>query len=364
MLHLNGSYGEGGGQILRTSLSLAALLGDAVRITDIRAGRTKPGLRPQHLMAVKALAHITRAEVEGADLGSRELTFRPRAIQAGNYFFDVAEKTGSAGSVTLVAQALLPPLLAARGPTTVTIRGGTHVAWSPPAHYVQAVFLPALAELGVTATLTLTRWGWYPRGGGEVQLRVQPAPELSSRTWTAPADPQDFQALSAASRVPAHVIQRQARRLKERLGAGLPVEEVEAAALDPGSFVFLWGPRAGFEALGARGKPAEKVADEAAEQFLRFQKRGAAIDRHLADQVLLYLARAPGPSKFTTSEITQHLLTNIWVIEQFLGAIFQVRGNPGEPGEISCKGQEISGSAGGGAQTAGPSSAPNAPASN
>jgi RNA 3'-phosphate cyclase len=338
MLLLNGSYGEGGGQILRTSLSLAALLGEPVRITDIRAGRRKPGLRPQHLMAVKALVQITRAEVEGTDLKSRELTFRPRSIQAGSYFFDVAEKTGSAGSVTLVAQALLPALLAARGPSTLTIRGGTHVAWSPPAHYLPAVFLPALAELGAEASLTLIRWGWYPRGGGEVQLRIQPVGELSPQTWLTAPDLKDFQGLSAASRVPTHVIQRQARRLQERLGRGLPVAEMEAASLDPGSFVFLWGPRAGFEALGARGKPAEKVADEVVEEFLRFQERETALDRHLADQVLLYLARAAGPSKFTTEEITQHLLTNIWVIEQFFGPIFQVRGNLGEPGEISCRG--------------------------
>jgi RNA 3'-terminal phosphate cyclase (ATP) len=341
MLRLNGSYGEGGGQILRTSLSLAALLGEPVRITDIRAGRSKPGLQPQHLMAVKALAQITRAEVEGAGLGSRELIFRPRTIQAGNYFFDVAEKTGSAGSVTLVAQALLPPLLAARGPTNLTIRGGTHVAWSPPAHYLPAVFLPALAELGAEATLTLTRWGWYPQGGGEVQLRIRPAAELSPRTWLTAPDPQEFQALSAASRVPAHVIQRQAKRLKERLGRGLAVEELEAASLDPGSFVFLWGPKAGFHALGARGKPAEKVADEAVEDFWRFQKRQAALDRHLADQVLVYMARAKGPSRFTTEEITQHLLTNIWVIEQFLRPTFEVAGNLGKPGEISCRGEGI-----------------------
>jgi RNA 3'-terminal phosphate cyclase (ATP) len=337
MLHLNGSYGEGGGQLLRTSLSLAALLEESVKITDLRAGRAKPGLRPQHLTAVTALGQITRAEVEGASLGSRELVFRPRTIHGGSYFFDVAAKTGSAGAVTLVVQALLPPLLAAREPTSLVIRGGTHVAWSPPVHYLMHVFLPALAELGAEANLSLNRWGWYPRGGGEVHLHVTPA-KLSPRTWRTAPDPDRFQALSAASRVPAHVIQRQARRLKERLGGGLPVEEVEAASLDPGSFVFLWGPQAGFEALGARGKPAEKVADEVVEQFLSFQQRQAAVDRHLADQVLLYLARAPGPSAFTTEEITLHLLTNVWVIEQFLGPCFQVLGHQGEPGEIKCRG--------------------------
>ncbi len=339
MLHLDGSYGEGGGQIVRTSLSLAALLGEPVKLTNIRAGRSKPGLRPQHLTALKALVQVTQAEVEGATLGSRELTFRPRTPRGGRYFFDVAEKTGSAGAVTLVAQALLPPLLAARETATLTIRGGTHVAWSPPAHYFMDVFLPALTELGATVTMNLKRWGWYPRGGGEVRLTVTPSTELSGREWLAPPPPRSFQALSGGSRVPPHVVQRQSKRLKKRLGADLPVAEVEAQSPAPGSFVFLWGPRAGFHALGARGKPAEKVADEAVEEFLRFQKHESALDRHLADQVLLYLARAKGPSVFTTEEVTLHLHTNLWVIEQFLGPTFQVRGNLGEPGEIRCQGQ-------------------------
>ena len=208
MLHLDGSYGEGGGQLVRTSLSLAALLGEPVKITDIRAGRAKPGLRPQHLTGVEALARITRAEVEGATLGSREVIFKPRTIQAGSYFFDVAEKTGSAGAVTLVAQALLPPLLAAREPTSLTIRGGTHVPWSPSAHYLIQVFLPALAELGAEVSLTLSRWGWYPRGGGEVGLRVLPRMKLAPRQWLEPPDPAAFQALSAAStsRQPARTL--------------------------------------------------------------------------------------------------------------------------------------------------------------
>jgi RNA 3'-terminal phosphate cyclase (ATP) len=339
MLHLNGAYGEGGGQLVRTSLSLAGLLGEPVKISDIRAGRTKPGLRPQHLTGVQALAQISRAEVEGATLGSRELTFKPRTIKSGHYFFDVAEKTGSAGSVSLVAQALLPPLLSAREPSTLTIRGGTHVAWSPPAHYLLHVFLPALAELGGNVSLTLTRWGWYPRGGGEVRLTVNPAPRLAPRQWLTPPAPADFQALSAASRVPYHVIQRQAKRLQERLGSGLPVAAEEAASLDPGSFVFLWGPRAGFSALGARGKPAEKVADEAVGEFLSFQSSQAALDRHLADQIVLHLARAAGTSVFTTAEITSHLVTNLWVIEQFFGPTFQVQGNLGEVGEITCRGR-------------------------
>jgi RNA 3'-terminal phosphate cyclase (ATP) len=336
MLVLDGAHGEGGGQILRTAISLAAVLGQPVRIEQIRAGRPKPGLRPQHLTAVRALAQVTRAEVSGADLGSQELTFRPRQPRPGHYLFDVAEKTGSAGSVTLIAQSLLPVLLRADQPTSLVLRGGTHVPWSPPAHYVLYVFLPALASMGARVEMSLERWGWYPRGGGEVRLEVSPARTLTGVDWRAPPPLAAFRALSAASRLPEHVIRRQAERLQARLGEALEVECLPASGLDPGSLVFLWGPQAGFDALGARGKPAEVVADEVAEAFLRFKARQAAVDRHLADQIAIYLALAQGPSRLSTEELTSHLLTNLWVIEQFLGPTFQVQGNPGERGEIHC----------------------------
>ncbi len=340
MLHLDGSYGEGGGQIVRTSLSLAALLGREVRLDNIRAGRSKPGLKAQHVTGVRALAHITRAEVEGADLHSQALIFKPRAAQAGKFFFDVAEKTGSAGSVSLIAQTLLLPLLRAGDPSSLTIRGGTHVAWSPPAHYLMHVFGPALAEMGAEVGISLEKWGWYPRGGGEMHFTIKPAPHLKPVDWRTPPAADRFQGLSAASRLPEHVIARQARRLKERLGESLSVAEVQAPAMNPGSFVFLWGPRAGFSALGARGKPAEKVAEEAAQEYERFRLSQAAIDRHLADQILLYLALADGLSTFVTEEITLHLLTNLWVIEQFLGPRFEMEGALGTPGKIICHGKK------------------------
>lgn len=338
MLHLDGSYGEGGGQVLRTALSLSAVLGVAVHLENIRAGRPKPGLRPQHLTAVRALGRITQAEVAGAELGGRELTFRPRPPVAGHYLFDVAEKTGSAGSVTLIAQALLPPLLRASSSSTVILRGGTHVPWSPPAQYLAAVFLPSLALMGARVQFTLERWGWYPRGGGEVRLHMAPALALAGVEWRTPPSPASFRAISAAARLPEHVMRRQAARLKERLGEELPVEFIPADGHDPGSLVFLWGPQAGFHALGARGKPAERVADEVADAYLTFRQRAAALDRHLADQMALYLALARGPSAIVTAEITSHLLTNLWVIEQFLGPIFQVTGKTGARGEIVCRG--------------------------
>lgn len=339
MLSLDGSYGEGGGQILRTALSLAALTGVPVRIERIRAGRSKPGLRPQHLTAVQAVARVSQAEVTGAHLGSQDLTFRPRTPQGGHYLFDVAAKTGSAGSVSLIAQALLPPLMKAGSPTTVILKGGTHVPWSPPAHYLSHVFLPALVAMGAEVKMTLERWGWYPQGGGEVRFTIRPIRSLAGVSWRTPPPVAAFRAWSAAAKLPEHVARRQAARLTARLGEAVPVEVIPAGGQDPGSLVFLWGPRAGFAALGARGKPAEQVADEAVEAYLAFRASGAALDRHLADQMLIYLALAQGPSTFTTEAVTSHLLTNVWVIEQFLGPTFQIKGSLGEPGEIFCQGR-------------------------
>jgi len=339
MLSLDGSYGEGGGQILRTALSLAAFTGVPVRIEGIRAKRSKPGLRPQHLTAVQAVARVSQGEVTGARLGSQALTFGPRTPQGGHYRFDVAATTRSAGAVTLIAQALLPPLLKAESHATVILKGGTHVPWSPPAHYLSHVFLPALAAMGAEVKMTLERWGWYPRGGGEVRLTIGEARRLTGVEWRTPAESTAFQALSGAAQLPEHVARRQAARLAARLGETVPVTVVPAGGQDPGSLVFVWGPRAGFSALGARGKPGEQVADDAAEAYLAYRASGACLDRHLADQMLIYLALAEGPSSFTTEAVTPHLLTNIWVIEQFLGPRFEVRGNPGEPGEIFCQGR-------------------------
>jgi RNA 3'-phosphate cyclase len=186
--------------------------------------------------------------------------------------------------------------------------------------------------------MALERWGWYPRGGGEVRLTIRGARPLTGVQWRTPAASSAFRALSAAAQLPEHVARRQAARLAARLGQAVPVTVIPAGGQDPGSLVFLWGPQAGFSALGARGKPAEQVADDAAEAYLAFRESGAALDRHLADQILIYLALAEGPSSLTTEAVTSHLLTNVWVIEQFLGPTFQVKGNLGARGEIFCQG--------------------------
>lgn len=338
MLVLDGSYGEGGGQILRTALALAALTGKTVRLENIRAGRDRPGLRPQHLTAVQALARITRASLTGADIGATALTFAPRGIFPGSYTFDVAATQSSAGSVSLIAQTLLPVLNRAESPSSLIIRGGTHVPWSPPAHYLSAVFLPALREMGTVAGLDITRWGFYPQGGGEIHLRLQPAPRLKAVTWTQSPELPHFQGLSAAANLPPHVVRRQSQSLRRHAEQSLPIQEEFAAGRGKGSFAFLWGPHAGFSALGARGKPAEQVAAEAAQEMKTFLATQAAVDRHLADQIILYAALAEGLSSLTTECLTSHLLTNIWVVEQFLPVKFEISGQMGEQGAIRVRG--------------------------
>jgi RNA 3'-terminal phosphate cyclase (ATP) len=340
LITIDGSYGEGGGQVLRTSLSLAALLGEPVRIENIRAKRPKPGLQAQHLTGVLATAQICNAELKGAELGSQALTFAPQSPpQAGDYAFDVAEarKGGSAGSTSLVFQTLVLPLAFAEGDSHLTIRGGTHVAWSPPFHYLQHVYLPTLARMGIEATVEINQWGWYPIGGGEMKARVKgqgirdggapPIPyPLSPITLVERGELKRLWGISALSNLPAHIAQRQKRqaeRLLRERGFTPEIEIVDAPSPGQGTVVFLVAEFenvvAGFTSYGARGKRAEKVAEEACRELIQYYDSHQALDKHLADQLILPMSLAAGQSGFTTCEVTQHLLTNVGVVERLMG---------------------------------------------
>jgi len=319
VLVLDGATGEGGGQILRTALALAVALGRAVALTRIRAARPKPGLQPQHLAVVRALAAISDAEVDGDRRDSTELRFTPRALRSGEWRFDVGPS--SAGAVTLILQAVLLPLILAAGASRLTLVGGTHVPWSPPFQYLTEVFLPALARTGVAASATLSRWGWYPAGGGEVAATLVPG--RPARGFVAPGTEAAITGLSAVSRLPRAIAERQRTRALERLeaeglGAAIALEE-DRAALGPGTILFLSvRGRAGFSALGRRGLPAERVADDAVDQLLGWRRSGAALDEHLADQLVPYLALAPGASSYTCPRITGHLRTVAELVGRFL----------------------------------------------
>ena len=329
-LVIDGAYGEGGGQILRTALGLAAVLGRPVRIERIRAGRARPGMAAQHLTAVRALAAVCDAALEGDRLGSQTLTFAPRRVpRAGAYAFDVAEARpgGSAGAVALVLQALLPPLLLAAGDSTLTLRGGTHMAWSPPFDYLRDVWLPTLRPMGVDAELSLERWGFYPVGRGEIQARIRGrGPEAALRPLQSEARGplRRVSGRAVAANLPAHIPQRMADRARALLGAAgiatqVSAERVRAAC--PGAGIFLAaryeGASGGFSAHGRPGTPAEEVAAEAVAALLAHRASGAALDAHLADQILTPLALASGTSSFSAERASRHLETNAWVIERF-----------------------------------------------
>lgn len=320
MLTIDGSYGEGGGQILRSALTLAMIMGRTMELQNIRAKRANPGLRPQHLACVRAAAAICDGEVSGAVLGSHHLRFSPAPVRPGDYRFDI----GTAGSVALVLQTILLPLGLAGGVSRVTVTGGTHVPMSPCFHYLDLVLRPVLVSMGLVVSLHLKEWGWYPKGGGKVEARIDPTMGLGPFVGIRPTGAASIRALSASSGLPAHVRRRQGTRLSELLAArGLPVDlaEEEAPALSPGSLVFLWtvdeGRRAGSTALGARGKPAEQVADEAVRGLTAFLQSGAAVDDRLADQLVLPAVVARGVSRWYVPRVSRHLRTNAWVARQF-----------------------------------------------
>lgn len=336
MLTIDGSYGEGGGQILRTALALSAVLDRPVLIERIRAGRKNPGLQAQHLAGVRALAQATGAKVEGATVGSVSLSFVPGEITHGEYRWDV----GTAGAVSLVLQTILIPLALARASSHISITGGTHVPWSPPFPYIDQVLLPVLADMGLRASLTLKRWGFYPKGGGVVEGTVEPS-TLRPLTLMRRGPLEEIAGLSAVAGVPLSVAERQRYRALSRLEAlGVPcridIRSVEAK--NPGTILFLLaqcdGRRAGFSSLGEKRKPAERVADETCDELLAYLEEAGAADPHLADQLLLPMAVASGSSSVTTTRVTEHLLTNRWVVEQFLPGRVSIEGKAGQPGSV------------------------------
>lgn len=331
-LVIDGSHGEGGGQILRTALSLSSITGRAIRIENIRAKRSRPGLAAQHLTAVRAVAALCDARVAGDELGSVAFDFAPGGpVRSGAYGFDVAaaREGGSAGATSLVMQAVLLPLALCAGDSRVSIRGGTHMAWSPPFDYLRDVWLKALAPIGIEAWAELGAWGWFPVGRGEIHaeiagLRIQGRQSLRPLALLDRGPLLRISGRAVAANLPGHIAQRMAERarslLRER-GIETRIEPESARAACPGAGIFLTAEyesvRAGFSALGRRGKPSEQVAEEAVDPLLAHRASGAAFDLHLADQIVLPLAFAAGPSRLSAERITSHLETNAWVVERF-----------------------------------------------
>jgi RNA 3'-phosphate cyclase len=343
VLTIDGSYGEGGGQILRTALGLSALLEREIRVERIRGGREHTGLRPQHVAGVRAVARITNGRVEGDEIGSQSIAFFPGKMKGGVYRFNVAEERGSAGAVTLVLQVLLLPLAFAKTSSEVTLLGGTHVPWSPSFHYLSMVLLPTLARMGLPCEAGIGKWGWYPKGGGVVHVKIHPVPQLKPLDLSLRGRPRRIWGISGTSNLPVHIARRQKerahQRLEKRLGMVPEIQVMdEAPSPAQGTFLFLLleseGVVSGFSALGRRGKPAEAVADEATDQLIGYVDSGGSVDPHLGDQLVPFLGLATGKSAFTVSRITRHLMTNIWVVRQFLDIRIDVSGREGETGKV------------------------------
>jgi RNA 3'-terminal phosphate cyclase (ATP) len=332
MIELDGSFGEGGGQILRTSLALSLLTGRAFHLKNIRARRAKPGLQPQHLMSVRAAEEVGQAQLRGASRDSSDLVFEPGPVKAGKYHFAI----GTAGATGLVLHTVYLPLaLRGAGPSELVLEGGTHVQTSPCFHFLDTTWRAYMGLLGVQIRLRLTRPGFYPKGGGRVDVAIQPCSHLRGLQLLERGPPTRVTGISAVAGLPEDIARRQARRAMNRLReSGLRVnirEEtwpggpgtVLALALDtqPAPTMFF--------GLGARGKRAERVADEAVDQLHDYLAASpAVVDPHSADQILLPLPLAEGPSAFTVTAVTSHLLTNIAVIRQFIER------------EITCEGEE------------------------
>lgn len=342
VVELDGSFGEGGGQILRSALTLSILSRRGIRIYNIRARRSRPGLRPQHLKAVDAAASISKAQVEGAALDSQEIIFIPSTIRTGRYKFEI----GTAGSTSLVLQTIFLPLSRANSASSVIIQGGTHVPWSPCIHYLQLVWLPVLRRIGYDAKLSLDLAGFYPAGGGRISATIRPAKSLIPVDLTKRGELLRVSGVSGISNLKVSIAERQKRQAVKRL-QGLrwknerPEIKIQTQSMPSnfkGTVLLLIGEfetgLCSYFGLGEPGKPAERVADEAVDAFFRFMETDGAIDEYLADQLLLPACLAEGVSEYSTSKITEHLMTNAAIVAKFLPVQIDILGDLQQPGRI------------------------------
>lgn len=323
MIELDGSMGEGGGQILRTALTLSMITGQSFRIQNIRANRAKPGLMRQHLIAVQAAAQVCSAEVAGAAVGAQALVFTPKTIKGGDYKFAI----GTAGSCTLVLQTLMPALLFADAPSTVQVSGGTHNSMAPPAQFLQRSYCRAMADMSAQIDIQLNRFGFYPAGGGEVVARIQPCAQLRPFEWMTRGEQKAAFAESFIAGMPANV----AKRELECIGTGMGWNESQLlirglpADQGPGNALLMTleyeHVTEVFTGFGEKSVRAEAVARQVLQHARRYIASNAATGEYLADQLMLPLALA-GEGRFTTETVSMHARTNATVIERFLPVRF------------------------------------------
>lgn len=322
-IDIDGSHGEGGGQLARMAMALAAMTGRSLRLHNIRGKRPKPGLMAQHLTALQAVATLSQGDLRGAGLRAGEIHFRPGVIRGGDYHFDV----GTAGSINLVLQALLPVALHGDGPSRLCVVGGTDVKGAPTWAYMAEVFLPWLARLGIEVQVESVRHGFYPRGGGEICLKIVPRRHLQPLLLDAAGALHEIRVVAQVARLPLHVPQRMAAAARSALADLGPVD-IQAGVLHAAQATGTGGAltlvaKTEYSLLGAtavaqRGVPAERLGDRAGQALRTELLSGAALDVHAADQLLIYLAQARGDSRFCVRELSPHAQTMLWLIGQFL----------------------------------------------
>jgi RNA 3'-terminal phosphate cyclase (ATP) len=326
VLHIDGSRGEGGGQVLRTSLALSMITNTPIRITNIRARRSRPGLMRQHLTAVQAAARIGKAQVEGAAVGSKEIAFTPSAVTPGDHHFAI----GTAGSTTLILQTVLPALILAPGPSRLTLEGGTHNPMAPPFEFLDRAFLPLLRRMGAGVEVTLERAGFYPAGGGRLAVTVTPTRELQGLHLPERGEIRARRGTVLLANLPAHIAGREVKKLAELTNWDpdcFEIRQVDSAG--PGNAVLLElesdHVTEVFTAFGEPGVTAERVADQAVREMRRYLATDLPVGEHLADQLLLPLALA-GSGSFRTLPLSLHAKTQMELIPEFLDVRIVVEG--------------------------------------
>lgn len=330
MKEIDASFGEGGGQIIRTAISLAAITVKEVDIRNIRANRPNPGLAAQHLHAVKAVKNLTGGKTEGLELRSSRLKFSPAKLKG----FKGEINIGTAGSITLLLQCLIPVALFADNETKVRIKGGTDVKWSPPIDFFTNVFLKAIHEMGCDVDVDVKKRGYYPEGGGLIEARITPlySHYLKGFILLESDKKENIKGVSHCCGLPAHVAERQAKAAKKILNENgyydteikTKIEERSKRTAGRGSGITLWSGYKSGNALGEKGKKAETVGEEAAKTLLKELQSPTSVDVHLADQLIPYIALARGKSEIKVREMTKHLETNIYVVKEFLNVEFEI----------------------------------------
>lgn len=319
--------GEGGGQIIRTAVSLSAITGEPIHVFNVRAGRAKPGLQRQHEVAVSAAARICKAEVRGVTQHSTQFWFEPtEKVQAGEFYFEI----GTAGSTTLVLQTILVPLALTGEACKVTIVGGTHNPMAPPSDYLERVYLRLLARAGLTCDFKTHTLGFHPKGGGEIRAEFWLQNGFHPLRLLERGALVDWLGIIRNAGLKRHIEERGIQSLKESLPSEIPVHTHSAWGQSPstGIAAFAYAEyehgAGGFTSLGVKGKPMEAVAGECGAALTKWVKSGAPVDEHLADQLVLPMCFADGPSTWRTSEVTEHLRTVLEVVQMFLPISYEL----------------------------------------